>query len=153
MPWSHSTRLSRAMRGGAVAALGLVAVLLPREGGATGVLAIGQVGGFTFAIAANSPDVDSASQRALTLCRNTPDALKTPALRADCKVITTFVDKCAVMAWDPAPNWPGVGIGWSIAADLETAKREAISKCETTVAPGRGGTCVVSRSQCDGKAQ
>jgi hypothetical protein len=115
-------------------------------------LAVGQVAGFSFGIA-TEPDLGQAGKDALRKCQNTPDALNSAALQADCKVIETFTNKCAVVAWDPAPNQPSVGVGWSIAEDLETAKRQAIAKCETTVAPGRAGTCEVSRSLCDGSAR
>jgi hypothetical protein len=129
------------------------AIVLPREAAAVGVLVVGKVGGFSFAIATHESDVNAATQQAIALCRANKDAVNNPPLRADCKVIATFSDKCAVVAWDPAPNYPGVGIGWSIAPDLQTAQRDAIAKCEATVKPGRSGTCVVSRSKCDGKAQ
>jgi hypothetical protein len=148
----QSLHRSSAVRNLAVAMLAMSAVLLPREGRATGVLVIGQVSGFSFAIA-NGADVGAATQTAIDTCRSNKDAVNNPALKADCKVVATFTDKCAVVAWDPAPNYAGVGVGWSIAADMKTAEREAIAKCEKTVAPGRSGTCVVSNSRCDGNAQ
>lgn len=131
----------------------MFSALLPSQGRAAGALAIGQVGGFAFAIPVNQADDGAASQKAVDLCRNTPDALKTPALKADCKVIQTFSNKCAVVAWDPAPNYPGIGVGWSVADNLQTATAQAIAKCKATAKPGRGDSCVVSRSTCDGSAQ
>jgi hypothetical protein len=125
---------------------------LPSKSNAAGALAVGRVEGFSFGIATDLGDGE-AKDRAVDTCRNTPDAVNNPALKGDCKVIETFSNKCVVVAWDPAPNLPDVGIGWSMADDLETAKRQAVAKCETTVAPGRHGTCEVSRSLCDGSAK
>jgi hypothetical protein len=127
--------------------------LLPNQGRAAGAFAVGQVGGFSFAIPTNADDAAAASARAIDLCRNTPDALKVPALKADCKVLQTFTNKCAVVAWDPAPNYPGVGVGWAIEDDMETAKTRAIAKCGATAKPGRADSCVVARSNCDGTAK
>jgi hypothetical protein len=52
---------------------------------------------------------------------------------------------------DPAAGTPGVG--WSIAADLHTAEKQALSKCEATAGPGRAAACVVDHSSCDGAAK
>lgn len=133
--------------------LWMLAVLLPSQGRAAGALAIGQVDGFAFAIPANEADADAAKQKAIDLCRKTPDAVKTPTLKADCKVIQTYSNKCAVVAWDPAPNYPGVGVGWAVADGLQTAQSQAIAKCKATAKPGRGDSCVVVRSTCDGSAR
>jgi hypothetical protein len=146
-------RQRKAMQLTAAVLLSAFTALPPSQGKAAGALAIGQVGGFSFAMPTNAADADAASQRAIDLCRNTPDAKNNDALKGDCKVIQTFSNKCAVMAWDPAPNFPGVGVGWSIADDMQTAQRQAIAKCKTTAKPGRGGACVVARSNCDGTAQ
>jgi hypothetical protein len=134
------------------AALLWVFVLLPDSGRAAGALAVGQVDGFAFAMPVNEADAGAASRKAIDLCRNTPDALKTPTLQADCKIVQTFSNKCAVVAWDPAPNYPGVGVGWSLADDLPTAESQAIAKCRATAKRGRSDSCVVSRSNCDGSA-
>jgi hypothetical protein len=131
----------------------LPTALLPSEGRAAGAFAVGQVGGFSFAIPGDQPDVATASAKAVDLCRNTPDAVKTPALKADCKVIYTFSNQCVVVAWDPAPNYPGIGVGWAWADDLLTAQNQAIAKCKATAKPGRADTCVVSRYKCDGGAK
>lgn len=143
---------SNAARGLVPMLLCLGTVLLPNESSAGGAFAVGQVKGFSFGIAVNQGDQE-AKDNAVNRCRTTPDAVNNPALKGDCKVIETFSNKCAALAWDPAPNQPSVGIGWSFAADLETTKRQAIAKCETTVAPGRSGTCIISRSLCDGSAK
>ena len=127
--------------------------LLPSRGMAVGAFAVGQVGGFSFAIPTNGADVASVSARAIDLCRNTPDAKNNEALKKDCKVLQTFTNQCAVVEWDPAPNYPGVGVGWSIANDMKTAQSQAIAKCKATAKPGRADTCVVARSNCDGTAQ
>jgi Domain of unknown function (DUF4189) len=142
----------KGMRLTAAVLLSVFTALLPSKGRATGAFAVGQVDGFAFAIPVNEADDAAASQKAIDLCRNTPDALKTPTLKADCKVIQTFSNKCAVVAWDPAPNYPGVGVGWSIADDLQTAQSQAIAKCKATAKPGRADSCVVSRQNCDGSA-
>lgn len=133
--------------------LSIFIALLPGQGRAAGAFAVGQVGGFSFAIPANETDAAAASAKAIDLCRNTPDATKVAALKADCKVIETFSNKCAVVAWDPAPNYPGVGVGWAIADDVQTAQRQAIAKCGATAKPGRADSCVVVRSNCDGTAK
>jgi hypothetical protein len=151
-----SYRIMRQQKGMHLTAAVLLSVftaLLPGQGKAAGAFAVGQVGGFSFAIPTNAADVAAASARAIELCRNTPDAKTNEALKADCKVIETFSNKCAVVAWDPAPNFPGVGVGWSIADDMQTAQRQAIAKCGATAKPGRADTCVVARSNCDGSAQ
>jgi Domain of unknown function (DUF4189) len=145
-------RRGKAMRVTVTVVLWVLVVLLPSQGRAAGAMALGQVDGFAFAIPVNEADANAASQKAIDLCRNTPDALKTPTLKADCKVTQTFTNKCAVVAWDPAPNYPGVGVGWSIADDLQTAQSQAIAKCKATAKPGRAGSCVVSRQNCDGSA-
>jgi|SRR5580698_9458023 hypothetical protein len=148
-----SRRLTRRWKvARALAPVLLWLVLLPNQGRAAGAFAVGQVNGFSFGIATNF-DAGEANDHAVDSCRKTPDAVNNPALQGDCKVIETFSNKCTAVAWDPAPNEPTVGVGWSIAGDLQTAQRQAIAKCETTVAPGRSGTCVVSRWRCDGSAQ
>jgi hypothetical protein len=131
----------------------LFIALLPNQGRATGAFAVGQVGGFSFAIPANEADATAASAKAIDLCRNTPDAKNNDALKNDCKILQIFNNQCAVVEWDPAPNYPGVGVGWSIADDMETAKRQANAKCRATAKPGRADTCVVARSNCDGTAK
>jgi hypothetical protein len=146
-------RQQKGMHLTAAVLLAVFTTLLPGQGRAAGAFAVGQVGGFSFAIPTNAADAGAASDRAIDLCRNTPDAKNNDALKADCKVIETFSNKCAVVAWDPAPNYPGVGVGWSIADDLQTAQRQAIAKCKATAKPGRADTCVVVRSNCDGSAQ
>ena len=127
--------------------------LLPSRGMAVGAFAVGQVGGFSFAIPTNGADAASVSARAIDLCRNTPDAKNNEALKKDCKILQTFTNKCAVVAWDPAPNYPGVGVGWAIEDDMETAKTRAIAKCGATAKPGRADSCVVARANCDGTAK
>jgi hypothetical protein len=146
-------RQQKGMRLTAAVLLSVFTALLPNKARAAGAFAVGQVGGFSFAIPTNAVDVATASARAIDLCRNTPDAKNNDALKGDCKVIETFSNKCAVVAWDPAPNFPGVGVGWSIADDMQTAQRQAIAKCKATAKPGRADSCVVSRQNCDGSAQ
>jgi hypothetical protein len=146
-------RQRKAMRLTAAVLLSVFTALLPSQGGAAGAFAVAQVGGFSFAIPTNAADAGAASDRAIELCRNTPDAKNNEPLKGDCKVIQTFSNKCAVVAWDPAPNFPGVGVGWSIADDMQTAQRQAIAKCGATAKPGRADSCVVARSNCDGSAQ
>ena len=101
-----SYRIMRQQKGMQLTAAVLLSVfsaLLPSKGRAAGAFAIGQVGGFSFAMPTNATDVAAASERAIDLCRNTPDAKTNDALKADCKVIETFSNKCAVVAWDPRP--------------------------------------------------
>ena len=80
-------------------------------------------------------------------CRQTKSDLR----RKLCKVVNTFNDRCIAVAMDPADGTPGVG--WAIEADLRSAERVALEKCEATAGPGRRAACKVNSSGCDGAAK
>lgn len=130
----------------------MIVALLPSQAKAAGAVAVGQVGGFSYSAIVDSSDAAAASQTAVEHCRSTKDAKNNDTLKGDCKVIQTFSNKCAAMAWDPAPNYGTVGVGWAVADDLATAQSEAISKCKASAKPGRADSCVVNKTNCDGSA-
>jgi hypothetical protein len=141
-----------------VVALLLVAAgaLRPMSAGAAGAIAVAlppdvAKGGFSYGYANDKPDVDTASARALELCKSTKDAANDPKLRALCKVVQTYVNQCVAVVMDPGAGTPGVG--WSVAADKRTAEAEAMRKCQDTAGADRRAACVLSHSDCDGTAQ
>jgi hypothetical protein len=128
----------------------------PATGFAAGALAVAlppdvAKGGFSYGYANDKVDDETASARALELCRTTKDAANDPKLRALCKVIQNYSDKCVAVAMDPAEGTPGVG--WAIALDKRSAEHDALIKCEATAGQGRAAACVISHSDCDGSAQ
>ncbi len=120
------------------AAEGAIAVALPRDVAKDG-FAYGT--GYKFATTAE------AQAKALERCQQTKSELR----RKLCKVVNTFNDQCIAVAMDPADGTPGVG--WAIEADLKSAERVALEKCEATAGPGRRAACKVHSSGCDGAAQ
>src|SRR5262249_4674708 len=83
----------------AIVAAGLFAAAAPTAGRAAGALAIAlppdvAKGGFSYGYANDKSDPDTASSRALELCRTTKDASTDAKLRNLCKVILNYSDKC-----------------------------------------------------------
>jgi hypothetical protein len=108
-------------------------------------------GGFSYGYANDKSDADTASSRALELCRTTKDASTDAKLRNLCKVIQNYSNQCVAVAMDPDAGTPGVG--WSVADDKLSAERTALSRCMDTAGPSRRAACVISHSDCDGNAQ
>jgi len=132
------------------------AALLPTSSIAAGALVVALPpdvvkGGFSYGFSNNNPDTGQASAKALNACRTTKDATNDAKLRALCKVIVSYSDKCVAVAMDPQAGTPGVG--WSVAGDLRTAESQALSNCEKTAGPGRAAACKVDHSACDGTAK
>jgi hypothetical protein len=117
---------------------GAIAVALPKDVAKDG-FAYGT--GYKFATTAE------AQAKALERCQQTKSELR----RKLCKVVNTFNDRCIAVAMDPADGTPGVG--WAIEADLKSAERVALEKCEATAGPGRHAACKVHSSGCDGAAK
>ena len=149
------------LRRGPTVALAIVVSSLfwaaaPTAGLAAGALAVAlppdvAKGGFSYGYANDKTDPDTASSRALELCRTTKDAANDPKLRNLCKVILNYSDKCIAVAMDPAAGTPGVG--WAVATDRRSAEHDALIKCEATAGAGREAACEISHSDCDGSAQ
>ena len=108
-------------------------------------------GGFSYGYSNDKSDADTASTRALDLCRTTKDAANDPKLRSLCKVLKNYSDKCVAVAMDPAAGTPGVG--WAVRLDKQSAEHDALTGCEATAGPDRAAACVVSHSDCDGTAK
>ncbi len=130
------------------------ALLWAHPGAAEGALAVGvprdvAKQGFAYSYNYNKPTADEARTGALQGCRTTkaaPDGAKKL-----CSIIETFHDKCVAVAMDPLAGTPGVG--WAVAADLRTAERVALAKCEAPAGRGRRAACKVDKSNCDGSAK
>jgi Domain of unknown function (DUF4189) len=147
---------------GLSAACAIVASLLfagaigPTSSHAAGALAVAlpddvAKSGFSYGYANDKSDSDTASTRALDLCRTTKDAANDPKLRGLCKVIQNYSNQCVAVAMDPDAGTPGVG--WSVADDKISAERTALNRCMDTAGPKRRAACVISHSDCDGSAQ
>jgi hypothetical protein len=138
----------------------LISLLLvgaaPGAGRAAGALAVALPSdvakeGFSYGYSNDKGDADTASARAVELCRTTKDASNDPKLRNLCKVIQNYSNQCVAVAMDPAAGTPGVG--WSIADDKRSAEGQALKRCEDTAGAGRQAACEISHSDCDGNAQ
>jgi hypothetical protein len=103
--------------------------------------------GFAYGSAYKFATTEEAQAKALERCQQTKSELR----RKLCKVVNTFNDQCIAIAMDPADGTPGVG--WAIEADLKSAERAALEKCEATSGPGRRAACKVNSSGCDGAAK
>jgi len=100
--------------------------------------------GISFGWSSNWPTSEEARAHALKRCR------EQNAERASlCRIVTTFKNECFANAYDPKEGTPGVG--WAFAPTRELAESRAIENCETTVGPGRNGTCVIGKDTpvCD----
>ncbi|MGH6682598.1 MAG: DUF4189 domain-containing protein, partial [Pseudolabrys sp.] len=103
--------------------------------------------GFAYGSAYKFATTEEAQAKALERCRQT----KSDKRRKLCKVVNTFQDQCIAIAMDPADGTPGVG--WAIEADLRSAERVALEKCEATAGRSRRAACKVHSSGCDGAAK
>jgi len=100
--------------------------------------------GFAYGCATDYADTAHADAEALKKCRETTIA----GIRSLCTVIQDFTNQCVAVAMDPLAGTPGVG--WAVAADLQAAQAQALSKCEQTAGPGRRAACEIDHSSCDG---
>ncbi len=143
----HSMRL-HVIAGGLLAAI----ALWPSAGAAEGALAVGLPAdvakeGVAMGWVINSANEGAARAKALEFCLDFKEA---PAsTRALCKVVQTFRNECVAIALDPEAGTPGVG--WAIAASVQTAEQEAMSACLATAGRDRQKFCKVTVSRCDGK--
>jgi lipoprotein NlpI len=127
-------------------------VLWPHSAAADGALAVGLPadvvrGGFASGYSYNAKTMDDARATAIDYCHKAPTNDKARSL---CKVIETFSDRCVAVSMDPKAGTPGVG--WAIGDDLRAAERQALSRCEATAGAERRAACVVTESNCDGRA-
>ncbi len=134
----------------AVGSLFVSIALIAQPAGATAALVVGEPPdvakeGFTYGVGFKFPNAERATEKAFEICR------QHKGLASRCKLITTFDAKCVAIAFDPQDGTPGVG--WSIAANSETAKREALAKCEATAGSDRKGKCEVHNTFCDTGAE
>ena len=134
----------------------LPSLMLVSPGHAAGALAVAlpdavAKSGSSYGYVNYKADSDSASARALELCRTTKDAANDARLRNLCKVIQNYSNQCVAVAMDPDAGTPGVG--WSITSDKLSAERQALNKCMDTAGESRRAHCVISHSDCDGNAQ
>ncbi len=142
------TRCERAF----IAVVVLVAPFASLSALADGALAVGVPPdvvqqGFAYGINVNSPDEDTARQRALQNCQSTTEAPDTA--KKFCTVVTTFRNQCAVVSMDPKAGTPGVG--WAVASGLDSAEKQALDNCRATAGPDRTQFCEKSASACDGQ--
>lgn len=103
--------------------------------------------GFAYGTGYKFATTQEAQATALDRCRQTKSEMR----RKLCKVVNTFNDQCIAVAMDPTDGTPGVG--WAIEADLKSAERVALEKCERTAGPVRRAACKVHSSGCDGAAK
>jgi uncharacterized protein len=134
--------------------------LLKREGGVSGQPTTGGWGALAVGVSpdnfqsAAAPVVgkateDQAREAALALCRTGKGG--TDQARSHCTVVGTFQNQCFALA----------GRGWSIAADEEAARVEAVAKCRSSPCMLKTGPCSpvtisarckVGSSGCSGEA-
>ena len=137
-----------------VGAAGVLLALWSSAAGAAGAIAVGVAPGgaqhgFSYGLNSDKPDETVAARDALNGCKTSKES--NDKARTLCKTIGAFTNQCAVVAMDPKDGTPGVG--WAIAADAASAKKQALAGCEATAGPGRAGFCEVSATRCDGSAQ
>ena len=138
----------------ASAILGLAAVPWPSTRAfADGALVVGMPGndpsnGFRYAT--NSvKSTEDARADAIAQCRKS----KYPNTGKACKLIEIFTDECAAVAFNGDADTPSTAVGWSIAANSRSAKREALEKCDQ-MRKGKGRECHIDgEATCDGSAQ
>ena len=132
-----------------VTVLSLAVIFWSNGSKANGALAVamskeGVKGGFSFGLSASYRTSGEARTKALGLCQQ---ATQDEELGASCKVIEVFSGQCGAVAMDPHDDTAGVG--WSIAADLQAARNQALSRCRQTAGPELAGACIVEDSRCD----
>ena len=137
-----------------VGAAGVLLALWSSAAGAAGAMAVGVAPGgaqlgFSYGVNSDKPDETVAARDALNGCKTSKES--NDKARTLCKTIGTFTNQCAVIAMDPKDGTPGVG--WAIATDAASAKKQALASCEATAGPGRAGFCKVSSTRCDGTAK
>ena len=150
---THCTSWRTAVR--VFSAATLLTGLWPLAGAAEGAIAVGlprdvAAEGFAFGSSVNKARIDEARTEALRGCKKESPGVDKRA-QALCAVVQSFRNQCFAVAMDPKDATPGVG--WSIAADTPTARREALAKCVETAGDDRRDACEVSHSECDGTAK
>jgi hypothetical protein len=134
------------------ACLFALAGLAPGPAAAHGALAIGLPSnvakdGVAIGFSYNYESRDTAEARALKECLSFMDA--PPSTRALCKVIESFSRQCVAIALDPDAGTPGVG--WAIAAALQSAEGSAMERCRDTAGANRRAFCKLMMGHCDTK--
>ncbi len=136
-----------------VAAFFATGILWSNAALADGALAVGMPGGdpnngFAYFAVVNETSADAQS-KALEVCRRA----KNPATGRACKVVETFRNQCASVAFNGDSKTPSTAAGWAITAESASANRRAMEKCEE-MRRGRGHECYLfEQSHCDGTAQ
>jgi len=119
-------------------AAGAIAVGAVNNVGTHGV-AVGMNGDFTTTSAAKSDALKSCS------------ASKVKAsVRALCKVVSTYSNRCSAVAMDSKGGAPG--LGWAVANSSSSASSQALARCRAT-AGDRGWACAMVTTECDGTAR
>jgi len=139
----------------------LIAVLGASRASAAGAIAVGiapggVARGFSAGFTVNARDIGAAKADALAQCKKvrdnvsgTPDDSGSRAARAQCEVLTTFVNKCYASALDPKDATPGAG--WAVADTQEDAEQQALANCRATAGTARRDFCKVFNRGCDGE--
>ena len=131
-----------------------IAILWPVLATADGALAVGipadvSKQGSAYGISYNEPTTNAASSAAQQNCKTMQNS--SDLARSICKVINTFRNQCVAVSEDPQAGTPGYG--WAIAADLQTAENQTLSKCRATAGENRRRFCGITMFGCDGSAR
>jgi hypothetical protein len=125
---------------------------LPHPAAADGAIAIGAPAdvsryGYVYGYQLNAASKSEASDKALTNCRNAPNA--SDEAKNLCVVAMTFRNQCVAVAMDPKVGTPGAG--WAIATVRQDAIDQAMANCKATAGANRRDSCQLSNAGCDGQ--
>ena len=98
----------------------------------------------------NTP-ADAAKAGAIEGCKTKTPASETS--KALCRIVATFKNQCAALAFDPKDGTPG--FGWGVADTAAEAKELALDLCRATAGPDRRDACIIAPNglRCDGQAK
>jgi hypothetical protein len=138
-----------------VASIFCIAALHPQRALAEGAIAVGEPkdvakDGYAYGYSTGKADLKAATVEALETCGK-PGNGKSEAGRKLCKTVGTFTNECVAVAMDPDTGTPGVG--WAIGGTLKLAESLAMTRCNATAGAGRGESCVIDHSRCDGETK
>jgi hypothetical protein len=125
---------------------------LPHPAAADGAIAIGAPAdvshyGYVYGYQLNASSASDASDKALTNCRNAPNA--SDQAKNLCVVAMTFRNQCVAVAMDPKPGTPGAG--WGVGSKRQDAIDLAMANCKATAGANRRDSCQLSNAGCDGQ--
>jgi hypothetical protein len=125
---------------------------LPHPAAAEGAIAIGAPAdvsryGYVYGYQLNAASKSEASDKALTNCRNAPNA--SDQAKSLCIVAITFRNQCVAVAMDPKVGTPGAG--WSLGPTRQDAIDQAMANCKATAGANRRDACQLSNAGCDGQ--